>query len=149
MLKQTKLLFLVPIPPPAPQTFADLGGGIGPLGQDALHPPGHCVGTEGTEEEARLHICMYANFFENSDLLGNFFSPSEMRYGSKHCNLSSEAFCGNRFFGRGNYAQNPANFVQLQSCGTEKRGWCGVISHRSFTGVRGGGGARWRREGGD
>lgn len=84
MLKQTKLLFLVPIPQPPPQTFADLGGGLGQLCQVALHPSIHCVGKERTAEkaergggggggEAGVQICMYANLKE-SDLLGNFFS---------------------------------------------------------------------------
>ena len=79
VLKQTKLLFLVPIPQPPPQTFADLGGGLGQLCQVALHPSIHCVGTRRTAEKAErgggrgLQICMYANLKE-SDRLGNFFS---------------------------------------------------------------------------
>lgn len=92
VLKQTKLLFLLPIPPPAPQPSADVGGGLGQLCQDAPYPRGPLGGLPRSPREGRavhLHVCKFL-LKKKSDLLGNF-SPLPLKCGKAQSIVISPA----------------------------------------------------------
>lgn len=62
VLKQTKLLFLLPIPPPAPQPSADVGRRLGQLCPGAPHPrgpPGGLPRNPGEGRAVHLHVCKF------------------------------------------------------------------------------------------